>query len=182
MENAVASGSVVQTQCAQERKLKKTPKDSIIKLAKVKGDEHINHKGKLIEKRTVAKKLQIGRATVKESRSLRLVHDVHLNNRREDTTQQPLLVVGNGRTYSVTETSPKRAIMGVIQKAALIKKSKSNGSITTNDDCDEQIYWLRPALAPSQNSPDGSNYFCWFKKKPKQKVTFKETTTTVGNR
>ncbi|CAH1115016.1 unnamed protein product [Psylliodes chrysocephalus] len=127
-------------------------------------------------------RITIGRATVKESRSLRLVHDVHLNNRREDTTQQPLLVVGNGRTYSVTETSPKRAIMGVIQKAALIKKSKSNGSITTNDDCDEQIYWLRPALAPSQNSPDGSNYFCWFKKKPKQKVTFKETTTTVGNR
>ncbi|XP_018563624.1 protein tincar isoform X2 [Anoplophora glabripennis] len=135
------------------------------------------------QKWTFKLRITIGMATVRESRSLRLVHDVHLNNHRsEDLTQQPLLVVGNGRTYSVNETSPKRAIMGVIQKAALIKKSRSNGSITTNDDGDEQIYWLRPALVPSQNSPDGSNYFCWFKKKPKHKVTFNETTSTSANR
>ncbi|KAF7273201.1 hypothetical protein GWI33_014092 [Rhynchophorus ferrugineus] len=128
-------------------------------------------------------RITIGQATVRESRSLRLVHDVHLNNHRSDdvATQQPLLVVGNGRTYTVTDTSPKKAIMGVIQKAALIKKSKSNGSITTNDDSDEQIYWLRPALVPSMNSPDSSKYFCWFKKRPKQKVTFNElSNTTVG--
>lgn len=108
--------------------------------------------------------------------------DIHLNgNRSEDLSQQPLLVVGNGRTYSVTETSPKKAIMGVIQKAALNRKSKTNGSIS-NDDGEEQIYWLRPALAPSQNSPDGSKYFCWFKKAPKHKVTFNETTSTSVNR
>ncbi|KAG5889821.1 hypothetical protein JTB14_023147 [Gonioctena quinquepunctata] len=134
------------------------------------------------QKWTFKLRITIGRATVRESRSLRLVHDVHLNSHREEATQQPLLVVGNGRTYSVTENSPKRAIMGVIQKAALMKKSKSNGSITTNDDSDEQIYWLRPALVPSQNSPDGSNYFCWFKKKPKHKVTFDDSTTTSTNR
>ncbi|XP_072379513.1 protein tincar [Diabrotica undecimpunctata] len=134
------------------------------------------------QKWTFKLRITIGRATVRESRSLRLVHDVHLNSHREDASQQPLLVIGNGRTYSVSETSPKRAIMGVIQKAALIKKSKSNGSITTNDDGDEQIYWLRPAIVPSQNSPDGSKYFCWFKKKPKQKVTFDESTSNAANR
>ncbi|XP_023017809.1 transmembrane protein tincar isoform X2 [Leptinotarsa decemlineata] len=134
------------------------------------------------QKWTFKLRITIGRATVRESRSLRLVHDVHLNSHREDASQQPLLVIGNGRTYSVTDNSPKRAIMGVIQKAALIKKSKSNGSITTNDDSDEQIYWLRPALVPSQNSPDGSNYFCWFKKKPKHKVTFDDSTTMSTNR
>ncbi|XP_057652628.1 protein tincar isoform X2 [Diorhabda carinulata] len=134
------------------------------------------------QKWTFKIRVTIGRATVKESRSLRLVHDVHLSSHREDAAQQPLLVIGNGRTYSVSDISPKRAIMGVIQKAALIKKSKSNGSITTNDDAEEQIYWLRPAIAPSQNSPDGSKYFCWFKKKPKQKVTFDESTSTSANR
>lgn len=126
---------------------------------------------------------QIGRATVRDTRSLRLVHDVHLNTHRsEDPAQQPLLIVGNGRTYSVAESSPKRVIMGAIQKSALMKKSKSNGSITTNDDSDEQIYWLRPTLAPSQNSPDGTNYFCWFKKRPKHKVTFDDSTCTSVNR
>ncbi|XP_056634976.1 protein tincar [Diorhabda sublineata] len=134
------------------------------------------------QKWTFKIRVTIGRATVRESRSLRLVHDVHLSSHREDAAQQPLLVIGNGRTYSVSDISPKRAIMGVIQKAALIKKSKSNGSITTNDDAEEQIYWLRPAIAPSQNSPDGLKYFCWFKKKPKQKVTFDESTSTSANR
>ncbi|CAH1108043.1 unnamed protein product [Psylliodes chrysocephalus] len=55
MENAVASGSGAQTQCAPERKLNKTPKASIIKMAKVKGEEYINHRGKLIEKCTIGK-------------------------------------------------------------------------------------------------------------------------------
>ncbi|XP_030768318.1 protein tincar isoform X3 [Sitophilus oryzae] len=129
-------------------------------------------------------RITIGQATVRESRSLRLVHDVHLSNHRTEETvqQQPLLVIGNGRTYTVSETSPKKAIMGVIQKAALIKKSKSNGSITTNDDSDDQIYWLRPALVPSLNSPDSSKYFCWFKKRPKQKVTFNELSNTTITR
>lgn len=53
MDNAVASGSGAQY--APERKLKKTPKASIIKMAKVKGEEHINHKGRLIEKRTIGR-------------------------------------------------------------------------------------------------------------------------------
>ncbi|XP_060527941.1 protein tincar [Cylas formicarius] len=129
-------------------------------------------------------RITIGQATVRESRSLRLVHDVNLSNHRseEAVSQQPLLVIGNGRTYTITENSPKKAIMGVIQKAAFVKKSKSNGSITTNDDGEEQIYWLRPALAPPMNSPDSAKYFCWFKKRPKQKVTFNETSSTSANR
>lgn len=53
MENVVASGSGTQTQCVPERKVKKIPKASLIKIAKVKGEEHINHKGKLINERTI---------------------------------------------------------------------------------------------------------------------------------
>nr|CAH7721515.1 unnamed protein product [Callosobruchus chinensis] len=131
-------------------------------------------------------RITIGHATVRESRSLRLVHDVHLNSHRtspsEDPGHQPLLVVGNGRTYTVTDTSPKRAIMGVLHKQAMVRKSKSGGSVTEVEEEEEQIYWLRPALAANQQSPDGSGYFCWFKKRPKHKVTFDDSTSTSVNR
>lgn len=53
---------------------------------------------------------------------------MHLNNHSEESpSQQPFLIIGNGRTYTVSETSPKKAIMDVLQKTALVKKSKSNG-------------------------------------------------------
>ncbi|CAH1156014.1 unnamed protein product [Phaedon cochleariae] len=134
------------------------------------------------QKWTFKIRITIGRATVRESRSLRLVHDVHLASNSDDSpaSHDPLLVVGHGRTYAVSETSPKRAIMGAVHKAVL-GRSKSAGSTATDGD-EEQIYWLRPALVPSQNSPDGSNYFCWFKKKPRQKVTFDEAISTSTNR
>lgn len=40
---------------------------------------------------------------------------------------QPLLVVGNGRTYTISDNSPKKAIMGVIQKCVMEKKARSQG-------------------------------------------------------
>ncbi|CAH0554998.1 unnamed protein product [Brassicogethes aeneus] len=132
-------------------------------------------------------RITIARATVRESRSLKLVTDVHLASQQcEDLSQQPLLVVGNGRTYSVIDNSPKRAIMSVIQKTTIAKKSQSNGSITANsntdDDGEEQIYWLRPALAPQMCSPDGHKYFCWTKKKQKHKVTFNDDTASANRK
>ncbi|KAL1492310.1 hypothetical protein ABEB36_012783 [Hypothenemus hampei] len=51
MEHIVNSNS--QTQYVPRHKLKKIPKASIIKMAKIKGKEHINHKGKFIEKRDI---------------------------------------------------------------------------------------------------------------------------------
>lgn len=73
---------------------------------------------------------QIGKATVRSARNVKLVTDVDLTTKSEDSTQQPLLIVGNGRTYTVTEHSPKKAIMSVVQKATLDKKAKSTtGSV-----------------------------------------------------
>ncbi|XP_068897552.1 protein tincar isoform X2 [Tenebrio molitor] len=127
-------------------------------------------------------RVTVGRATVRQARSLKLVTDIDLmSSRVDDLSHQPLLIVGNGRTYNIAETSPKKAIMSVIQKATMNKKA-SNGSVSNQDDEEEQIYWLRPALVSPQSSPDEAKQLCWFKNKPKHKVTFNETTSTSVNR
>lgn len=86
--------------------------------------------GLAFKKRWIFKiRVTIGRATVRNARSVKLVTDVDLANGRdaEDGAAAPLLVVGNGRTYTVAETSPKKAIMSVIQKAAMDRKARSQG-------------------------------------------------------
>ncbi|XP_008202989.1 protein tincar isoform X3 [Nasonia vitripennis] len=143
-------------------------------------------------------RVTIGRATVRSARSVKLVTDVDLVNRKdeEDGSGAPLLVVGNGRTYTVAETSPKKAIMSVIQKAAMERKARSQaGNLDSMDpesaaDGDEQIYWLRPKLRPSPvQAGDGSsggngqsNEKGWLNKKLKQKVTFNDLPSTSGSR
>lgn len=102
-----------------------------------------------------------------------------MSSRLEDLSQQPLLIVGNGRTYNISENSPKKAIMSVIQKATMSKKA-ANGSLSNQEDDEEQIYWLRPALVSPQSSPDEAKQLCW--KKTKHKVSFNETTSTSVNR
>lgn len=80
-------------------------------------------------------RVTIAKATVKSARSLKLVTDVDLMGGRDDDdgSGTPLLVVGNGRTYTVAETSPKKVIMGVIQKAAMERRARSQGML---------FYWI----------------------------------------
>lgn len=111
------------------------------------------------------------------------------NTTINEASTQPLLIVGNGRTYQIADTSPKKAIMSVIQKTTTAtKKIKLDNSTGTNntiandeDDTEEQIYWLRPALVTPQSSPDGAKQFCCFKR-PKHKVTFNEPPSTTNTR
>ncbi|XP_015592220.1 protein tincar isoform X2 [Cephus cinctus] len=141
-------------------------------------------------------RVTIGRATVRSARSVKLVTDVDLLSARDDEegTNAPLLVVGNGRTYTIADTSPKKAIMSVIQKAAMERKARAQGA---NVDCvdgestadgDEQIYWLRPKLRPSpaQSPSEGSGPpvgdKSWLNKKLKPKVTFNDLPSTSGSR
>jgi hypothetical protein len=133
-------------------------------------------------------RVTIGKATIRSARSVKLVTDIDLlsSNKDEDLTSQPLLVVGNGRTYSVSELSPKRAIMTVIQKAAIDKKAKGSGD---DDDGEEQIYWLRPKTM-SLNASDSDDKLNWFNKKlannsngkSGQKVTFNDVPCTSNSR
>jgi hypothetical protein len=132
-------------------------------------------------------RVTIGRATVRSSRSVKLVTDVDLNKKEDNVASQPLLIVGNGRTYTIAETSPKKAIMTVIQRASIEKKAKSSGS---DDDGEEQIYWLRPKTM-SLNPSDSNDKLTWFNKKlngsnvngkPVQKVTFNDVPCTSNMR
>ncbi|XP_029680607.1 protein tincar isoform X2 [Formica exsecta] len=141
-------------------------------------------------------RVTIGRATVRSARSVKLVTDVDLLSTRddEDGTSAPLLVVGNGRTYTIADTSPKRAIMSVIQKAAMERKARSQGGNVdgvdgeSTADGDEQIYWLRPKLRPSPaQSPSDTGGAPtsdkgWLNKKLKHKVTFNDLPSTSGSR
>ncbi|XP_050491381.1 protein tincar isoform X3 [Bombus huntii] len=139
-------------------------------------------------------RVTIGRATVRSARSVKLVTDVDLLSARddEDGTNAPLLVVGNGRTYTIADASPKKAIMSVIQKAAIERKARSQGNVdSVNGDSaadDEQIYWLRPKLRPSPTrSPNDGNIAPttekgWLNKKLKPKVTFNDLPSTSGSR
>ncbi|XP_014480514.1 PREDICTED: protein tincar [Dinoponera quadriceps] len=141
-------------------------------------------------------RVTIGRATVRSARSVKLVTDVDLLSARDDDdgTSAPLLVVGNGRTYTIADTSPKKAIMSVIQKAAMERKARSQGGNVDGvdgeptADGDEQIYWLRPKLRPSPaQSPNDAGGAPtsdkgWLNKKLKPKVTFNDLPSTSGSR
>ncbi|XP_061933671.1 protein tincar isoform X3 [Apis cerana] len=138
-------------------------------------------------------RVTIGRATVRSARSVKLVTDVDLLSARddEDGTNAPLLVVGNGRTYTIADASPKKAIMSVIQKAAIERKARAQGNTdSVNGDSvadDEQIYWLRPKLRPSPTRSPNENGAPatekgWLNKKLKPKVTFNDLPSTSGSR
>ncbi|XP_043481058.1 protein tincar isoform X3 [Leptopilina heterotoma] len=141
-------------------------------------------------------RVTVGRATVRSARSVKLVTDVDLLSARdeEDGTTAPLLVVGNGRTYTIADTSPKKAIMSVIQKAAMERKARGQGlngdSVDGESAADgaEQIYWLRPKFRPSptQSPNDGVTATTgdkgWLNKKLKPKVTFNDLPSTSGSR
>ncbi|CAG9772839.1 unnamed protein product [Ceutorhynchus assimilis] len=127
-------------------------------------------------------RISFGEAIIRRSRSMRLVQgNSNINTEDPSTGQQPLLIIGNGKTYTVTDVSPKKAIMDVLQKNGSIKTSKSKGSMTTNDDISEGIYWHRPALDVAR-SQSKSKCFPWFKMKSKQKVVFDELSSTSANR
>lgn len=69
-------------------------------------------------------RVTVGRAAVRSARSVKLLTDVDLVSNTSDAAAAPLLVVGGGRTYTVADTSPKKAIMGVIQKSAMERKAR----------------------------------------------------------
>ena len=76
-------------------------------------------------------RVTVGRATVRSARSVKLVTDVDLLMAEDDNggSTAPLLVVGNGRTYTIADTSPKKAIISVIQKAAIECKAGAQGEL-----------------------------------------------------
>ncbi|KAF5272227.1 hypothetical protein FQA39_LY01309 [Lamprigera yunnana] len=111
-------------------------------------------------------RVTVGKAIVKQPASVKLVTDVDLMTRHsQDPSVLPLLVVGNGETYSIADLSPKREILNIIAKAKIARKTvDSNG---------EQVYFMKPALVSPKASPDDEDQLTYFNRGNK-KVTFKE--------
>ncbi|KAF5307695.1 hypothetical protein FQR65_LT06750 [Abscondita terminalis] len=111
-------------------------------------------------------RVTVGKAVVKQPASVKLVTDVDLMTRHsQDPSVLPLLVVGNGETYSIADISPKREILNIITKAKLARKTvDSNG---------EQVYFMKPTLVSPKASPDEEEQLTYFNRGNK-KVTFKE--------
>ncbi|KAF6217352.1 hypothetical protein GE061_001706 [Apolygus lucorum] len=123
-------------------------------------------------------RVTVGKAAVKSARSIKLLTDVELLSSCESSA--PLLVVASGRTYTISDASPKKTIINAIHKAAMDRKSRLQAAANSDqkeqyDENDEQIYWLRPKPISPKNSPDSevSDGANWQKKAvPKPKVTF----------
>ncbi|KAL3268994.1 hypothetical protein HHI36_008079 [Cryptolaemus montrouzieri] len=124
----------------------------------------------------------VGRASVKQARSVRLITDIDLSRNLQDTQDQPLLVVANGRTYGVVDVSPQKAIMNIVKKSTTVRKAIHQDATPNIEEDEEQIYWLRPALSNQQQSPDQAKQLCCFTKKEKKRVIFNETASTSNNR
>ena len=66
-------------------------------------------------------RVTVARACVSSARSIKLVNDVELVNSegpRAGQAAAPLLVVGAGKAYAITDAAPKKTIMSVVQKVS----------------------------------------------------------------
>ncbi|KAK4318585.1 hypothetical protein Pmani_010420 [Petrolisthes manimaculis] len=84
-------------------------------------------------------RVTVGRACVASARSIKLVNDVELATSACPTppsSNPPLLVVGAGKAYAITDSAPKKSIMSVVQKSHQEKRARGQA---------EEIYWLRPS-------------------------------------
>ncbi|XP_076035197.1 uncharacterized protein LOC143021508 [Oratosquilla oratoria] len=85
-------------------------------------------------------RITVARACVSAARSIKLVNDVELNGAAEGSSA-PLLVVGGGKAYAITNTSHRKTIMSVVQKTHEDKRTRGE---------EEDIYWLRPSRTHGQ--------------------------------
>ena len=123
-------------------------------------------------------RLIVGRTHVWNPQTVHLVNEIQVRNQlnakhRNQAQNNPLLVIGNGRVYTVHDVTPKKAILGVVQQTLLGDKQQLDG---------EQLYWMG-GKGSNKPSPTGEQAGCSgtsaVKKTaspaPKHKVTFEDT-------
>ena len=60
-------------------------------------------------------RVTVGRHMVRNARSIKLVNDIDLTDRDSEA----MMIMANGRTFSVTESGPKKLIMNTLARAAI---------------------------------------------------------------
>jgi len=61
----------------------------------------------------------VGRAVVRNARSIKLVNDIELTSVKKDPAESAMLIVAFGKTFSVSESAPKKLIMNTLARAAI---------------------------------------------------------------
>ncbi|GJQ71262.1 tinc [Trypoxylus dichotomus] len=96
-------------------------------------------------------RITIGNASVKQSSSIKLAAEV-FHSKRHDSFDQPLLVASNGYVYSVSESNLKNDIVDILHKDLNKGGARSADTLSSDDNSDNQIYWLKSELFDSRNS------------------------------
>lgn len=94
---------------------------------------------------------QIGNASVKQSNSIKLAAEV-FHGKKHDNFEQPLLVASNGYVYSVNENNLKCDIVDILHKDLSKSNTRSADTLSSDDNSDNQIYWLKSELFDSRNT------------------------------
>ncbi len=73
-------------------------------------------------------RVTVGRAVVRSSRSIKLVNDIELaTSAKKDPAENAMLIVAFGKTFSVTESAPKKLIMNTLARAAIERDKALDG-------------------------------------------------------
>ncbi|KAJ1521188.1 hypothetical protein ONE63_002878 [Megalurothrips usitatus] len=140
-------------------------------------------------------RVTVARAVVRSARSVRLCTDLELLDEQRGpggaaAAVEPLIVVGNGRSYTVSDPEPRNAILGLIAKGQQDRRNRNSvhggsaaasatASATASAATSKHgVYWLRPggACGPEEGE-------AWMgRKASKPKVTFDESTTNSRGR
>lgn len=88
---------------------------------------------------------------MKQSNSIKLAAEV-FHSKKHDNFEQPLLVASNGYVYSVTESNLKGDIVDILHKDLGKSSARSEATLSSDDNSDNQIYWLKSELFDSRNT------------------------------
>ena len=73
-------------------------------------------------------RVTVGRAVVRSSRSIKLVNDIELaTSAKKDPAENAMLIVAFGKTFSVTESAPKKLIIYTLARAAIERDKALDG-------------------------------------------------------
>lgn len=64
-------------------------------------------------------RVTVGRAVVRSARSIKLVNDIEMTSGKKDPSENAMLIVAFGKTFSVTDSAPKKLIMNTLARAAI---------------------------------------------------------------
>uniref|UniRef100_T1JH58 Protein tincar n=1 Tax=Strigamia maritima TaxID=126957 RepID=T1JH58_STRMM len=121
----------------------------------------------------------------RDGRSSRFLGCIELSNLPSD--KGSTLVVNEGHTYIINESSPRGAIMNIVEK---VSSAHSNCASGTSDgtsrhhhargDEDDDIYWLKPKPTLHKESSSDTRQPSWLSRKktspsPKHKVMFDDS-------